>query len=98
MSKFIIVLAAVLVSACSPSPQQSAQVNHSKVMETKDSDRVQVYRLSVIDDGLAYDSKRATYLIVDSETGKEFIGVSGIGIVETGLHGCGKGCWREDER
>lgn len=83
---------------CSPSEQQAAQNEVARPVEAVTSDRIKVTRLSVIRDDSAYSDKRATFLIVDTETGKEFIGVSGVGIAETGSHSCGKGCTKRDER
>jgi hypothetical protein len=92
------VLCVSFLVGCDPSEEQKLQTAQSKPMAAETSDRVKVTRLSVIEDGVAYNEKRATYLIVDSETGQEYIGVSGIGIVETGNHNCGKNCNRQDER
>jgi prepilin-type N-terminal cleavage/methylation domain-containing protein len=50
------------------------------------SSRVTVERIGIITDDLAYASVRGIYLITDSETGKEYLGVSGIGISELGSH------------
>jgi hypothetical protein len=44
----------------------------------------------VIEDDLAYRERRGLYVIVDQKTGKEFIGISGIGITEVGVHQEGK--------
>lgn len=48
--------------------------------------RVSVTRIGVIKDDLAYGKRRGIYLIRDSETEAEFIGISGIGISELGEH------------
>lgn len=69
-----------------------------KMIVTGETDRVSVVKLTEFKDGLAYDDYRGIYIITDKKTGKEYIGVSGIGITETGSHGCGKGCTRRDER
>ncbi|HCJ5492477.1 TPA: hypothetical protein NUW79_003117 [Escherichia coli] len=37
-------------------------------------------------DSLAYDGERGIYTITDNKTGKEFVGVSGVGIAELGSH------------
>lgn len=62
------------------------------------NDRVQVVKIQEFRDELAYENVRAIYVITDKDTGQEYIGLSGVGIVEVGRHGCGKGCSREDER
>ena len=64
-------------------------------------DRVQVRRLSVIEDTIAYGDRRGVYLITDTKTGREYIGVSGVGITETGSHDEYSGKYHhqvEDER
>ncbi|MDK4687856.1 hypothetical protein [Kingella negevensis] len=34
----------------------------------------------------AYGNKRGVYVIKDSDTGREFVGISGVGIAELGSH------------
>lgn len=58
----------------------------------------QVVKIQEFRDELAYENVRAIYVITDKDTGQEYIGLSGVGIVEVGRHGCGNGCSREDER
>jgi len=93
MKKFILALMVLFVAGCDYTPDERAQMDQrdkSHSINLTNSDRITVTRLSVIDDNLAYLGKRATYSIKDTETGKEFIGVSGIGIVETSSHQSGK--------
>ena len=73
---------------------ESNEVNKGAGEKSK---RVTVVRIDVISDSLAYYDKRGVYLIRDNETGREFIGVSGVGIAETGSHLSGK-VHRQDER
>lgn len=95
-----IILAAVLVSGCvrDPTMQMHDQTIPAHAMEVEDGSRVSVSLIGVFADELAYSNRRGIYVIRDTETGQEFIGVSGIGITEIGRHSCGKGCSREDER
>jgi hypothetical protein len=60
-------------------------------------DGIKVTKIGVINDSTAYGSERAVYRITDSKTGKEFIGISGVGISETGTHRTGK-AHHQDER
>lgn len=95
--KKLILLAALALAGCdfgSTRVDSEARQN----MPVNVNDRVQVVKIQEFKDGLAYDGLRGIYVITDKDTGKEYIGVSGIGITETGRHGCGKGCSREDER
>lgn len=64
----------------------------------EDNHRVKVRRIDVIEDWTAYQNRRGIYVITDTKTGKEYIGVSGIGITETGTHSAGKNSTAGDER
>lgn len=46
--------------------------------------------LDVVWDDLAYDNRRGIYVVTDTETGQQYIGVSGIGVTELGSHLSGK--------
>lgn len=93
----------MLVSACGPNPdmpmyRQTASADRPVI---QDNPRVKVTRIGVFKDDLAYESKRGVYLITDSATGKEYFGISGIGITEVGSHyvSTGKsGYYQQDER
>ena len=52
-----------------------------------DSARFSISCVAEFADKLAYHDKRGIYVIKDKRTGKEYIGVSGIGISELGKHG-----------
>ena len=54
------------------------------------TERISVTRVGVFRDDTAYNSRRSVYVIIDNKTGKEYIGVSGVGISETGSHSTGK--------
>lgn len=53
---------------------------------SSDADRIKVTKMSEFRDWLAYDNRRGVYLIQDKQTGREYIGISGIGISEVGSH------------
>ena len=72
-------LCILLLSGCNkPAPDTT--------LNTTVSVRISVMRVGVIEDDLAYRDRRGIYIITDNKTGKEFIGVSGIGISEQGNH------------
>lgn len=48
--------------------------------------RFQVQRVGVFEDKLAYGDRRGIYVVTDRETGREFVGISGVGISELGAH------------
>lgn len=59
-------------------------------IEPQSTTRFEVSRVGVFRDNLAYDNVRGIYVIVDKQTGTEYVGVSGIGISELGSHSTGK--------
>lgn len=95
-----ILAVALLLAACGPDPDMKMrkQTMHPERPTIQENTRFEVARVGVFADDLAYDSRRGIYIITDTETGMEFVGVSGIGITELGRHSCGKGCSRADER
>lgn len=71
--------------------------NLGSKLEVETSARFRVKRVSVFRDDLAYGRQRGVYVIYDSITGRELVGISGVGIGELGQHQDGKGV-RRDER
>lgn len=96
MNKAIVLMASLAIAGCDLGSTRVDSEARQK-MPVNVNDRVQVVKIQEFRDELAYEKVRAIYVITDKDTGKEYIGVSGIGITETGRHGCGKGCYREDE-
>lgn len=84
---------AALLSACSPEPDMQMQYRQrlkADAAPVTEGTRVSVERIGVFKDDLAYGERRGVYVIRDKATGREFIGVSGIGISEVGSHQSGK--------
>ena len=81
-----IAIVSVLLIGCGDERSNLQQSQAQYVEIVQPSGRFTVVRDSVAVDDLAYNSKRGIYVITDNETGKEYIGVSGIGIAETGSH------------
>lgn len=94
----IALLAALALSGCDNSTRVPVEQRGKVQVSTAESGRVQVRKISEFRDDLAYDDYRGVYIITDTETGQEFIGVSGVGISAIGQHNCGKNCYRRDER
>lgn len=67
---------------CEPKPTQPVTMHEGY----NNSPRFTVTRIAVIEDNLAYSNRRGLYQIIDTETGKEYIGLSGVGISELGSH------------
>lgn len=94
--KKLILIAVLALAGCDSDTRVSSDAR--QMMPVNVNDRVQVVKIQEFRDELAYENVRAIYVITDKDTGQEYIGLSGVGIVEVGRHGCGKGCSREDER
>jgi hypothetical protein len=72
------------------------ETNPTIIMETEkknqtnlvleSTQRYDVKRVDVFADDLAYNGKRGIYEIKDRETGKVYLGISGIGITQRGSH------------
>lgn len=89
---------ASLVAGCKLElSQQLEQRRASSEISVASSSRFTVERLQVLDDDLAYNGQRGLYLITDTHTGQEFVGLSGVGISELGMHLSGKSSI-QDER
>ncbi|SSY80313.1 hypothetical protein [Alysiella crassa] len=89
--KFLIILTSLLMlAACGEIEAESARLKEQKKVEMENQGRVKVTRIARFHDDLAYQNNRGIYLIKDNKTGKEFIGISGIGITEIGSHWVGK--------
>lgn len=52
--------------------------------------RFRVQMVASFVDRLAYGDVRGVYVITDTTTGQEFVGISGVGISELGRHQSGK--------
>lgn len=85
--------AATLCAACGPKPTMPLAVPEQleAVGPSGQPGRVTVERIGVFKDDLAYGDRRGVYIIRDTQTGREYIGVSGIGISELGSHGVQNG-------
>jgi hypothetical protein len=84
-------LLALALCACGrpPAPETPAEAAARDAREREAAageERVQVTLLRTFRDSTAYGGRRAVYLIRDTATGTEFIGVSGVGVAETGSH------------
>lgn len=100
MKKALLILSfiTVLFSGCDNSEFQS--VGDAKPISKeiiKDSGRFDLKKIQTFSDTDSYNYKRSVYILIDKETGKEFVGVSGVGISELSTHTSGK-TTIEDER
>lgn len=83
--KKLLLLLPILLIGCEPNYTSSVEPKDNTGMYNR-SERFFVSRVQVFRDDLSYNSKRGVYIIQDSKTGKEYIGVSGVGINELTAH------------
>ncbi|MGY2441371.1 hypothetical protein [Pseudomonas sp. SDO52101_S400] len=96
MKTLIALLALLAIAGCEPT-EDSIQRSKAEPITYKSSGRFKVDRVGVFYDALSYNEKRGIYVITDTETNQEFVGVSGVGISELAAHQVGK-TRRSDER
>ncbi len=89
MKIFLSIICLFVLAACEPTASYQ-QYREGKPVEIQTEDRIVVKRIAVIPDDIAYSDYRGVYLITDKKTGKEYIGLSGVGISESGSHQSGK--------
>lgn len=85
----------LILSACSP--DATIEMKKGEGPKAEKTSNYSVTRVAIFEDELAYNNRRGIYEIVDLNTGKKYLGVSGIGICEIGSHSVGKSSV-EDER
>lgn len=101
MEKTLLIIC-IGLAACGPRVPDMGKV--ARDVPIKDSglkpdvapDRFTVTRQMTFVDELAYGSARAVYVLRDNETGREWVGISGIGISELGDHQAGKSRTRDE--
>lgn len=83
----LLLLAALLtVGSCDMPPHGPEFQKQGDFMRSGEEGRFTVQFVGAFSDELAYHERRGIYVITDSKTGQEFVGVSGIGISELGAH------------
>lgn len=83
-------MAYLLIYAMTPTPMGEQRNSPAEMVISPENSRIEVTRVSVFTDDLAFNQKRGVYLIKDTKTGKEYIGISGVGIQEVGSHNDGR--------
>lgn len=97
--KVVILLAALVLPGCQPEATMP-MIEHTATPTQPGAfadNRFKVELVGTFKDRLAYDGQRGIYIITDTKTGQELVGLSGIGISELGSHKSGK-AWHSDER
>lgn len=102
MKKFFsLAIFLILIIACDNPIPNTEMIKHEKKNQEQQSiqkqTRIEINQIGVFMDELAYNDMRGIYIIFDNKTGKEFIGISGIGISDIGSHTNGKAT-TSDER
>lgn len=85
MKKYVLCIVLLLGGCDTPDATQVMATPH-----TKSTDEVDIVQVGVFSDPLAYGNTRGIYRIKDNVSGKSYLGISGIGIAETGSHSTGK--------
>lgn len=80
-TKLLALAACLMLAGCSPEPD-----TRLNLVAPERGGRFTVERVGVIADDLAYNNRRGIYIITDTKTGRELVGVSGVGISEVGSH------------
>lgn len=83
-------VALLLLASCTDSTTVQFEAKPMVPDHGTEGDRFEVRFVQKIEDSLAYNNERGVYVIVDRQTGKEYVGVSGVGIAEAGQHQSGK--------
>lgn len=97
--KVVILLAALVLPGCQPEATMP-MYEHTVAPAggtALSGNRFKVELVGTFKDRLAYDGRRGVYIITDTQTGQELVGLSGIGISELGSHSSGK-ARHSDER
>jgi hypothetical protein len=98
-TKLLALALAISAAACTPTADEVSSKKAEPVQqqgETRQSwampsdGRFKLARVQDFQDNAAYNNYRSVYLLIDTETGKEFVGISGVGISELGSHRSGK--------
>jgi hypothetical protein len=78
----------VLLCGCVPEPDTPLKTSSpaSTGIKLESAARFEVERVGVLSDDLAYNNRRGIYIIRDTSTGREYVGLSGVGISELGDH------------
>lgn len=81
MKKIVLLALCMVITACIPEPTMHMVLESDNPQQ---SSRFSICRVDVFKDSIAYRGLRGVYIIVDKQTGKEYVGISGVGIAERG--------------
>ena len=82
-------LTALLACAEPPkanTPMPSYMSGQTTQQQVPAQQRIKIEQIGSFNDYFAYGGMRGIYIITDQKTGKEFVGISGVGISEIGFH------------
>lgn len=90
--KNILLILMLILGGCDEHeyPNVSKKIEQSGDTEYPQQSRFDLEKVARFHDLSAYGCCRDIYLLTDKNTGKEYIGISGIGISELGSYGAGK--------
>lgn len=90
MEKVIVAVLALFTLVGCSDPRPYEQVVTVNRVPSAELPRVNVEIIGRFTDPLAYRDVRGIYVVTDRKTGKEYIGISGVGITEAGTSTVGK--------
>lgn len=96
MKKILGLLLVFALVGCGPRPDMPMEKSYHTPASNVSQGRFKVTRIGVFEDDLAYHDRRGIYVIIDTTNGREFVGISGVGISETGSHMAGKTSVRDE--
>ena len=97
--KPLVATMAIALTGCGPQGPAQQSTHLKETPYSAEGSRFDVRLEAKFVDVLAYSSYRGIYVITDRKTGREYVGISGVGITEIGAHDTdGKGSKAEDER
>lgn len=83
----ICISAVVAINGCDEAKESYEPIKTQITSSSQDA-RFTLDRITIFKDELAYRERRAVYELKDSKTGKTYIGLSGVGIVEVASETC----------
>jgi hypothetical protein len=86
MFKLMMCVVCLSLVGCLPTTDTNLEIVSPPAV---DEGRVKITRIGIFEDSTAYGNRRCIYLIKDTKAGKEYIGISGVGISQTGSHSSG---------
>src|ERR1700744_5997335 len=86
----VLVMSVGMMTGCDNPANDGRSMTPTVNAPVQSSTRVIVEYAQAVQDTHAYDGYRTIFIVKDTVTGQEYIGMSGMGITELGVHPAGK--------